>query len=227
MIWLLIQIGMLVVQNNMKSTSFFFLLILFLFTSCEKSSNEGYFWWHDADVVELNASDYTLSIADTSATGDFIKFSFSEGSIVTNEDWDVAFRGTTLIVNGGEKAHNDQPDRTGDAAVYVATGSMSVVNSVDTNRLLQDNSSGSAILNNIMIDDLGVSGQGWASYSFSTHLFSPRAGRILVFRTYDNKYAKMEILYFYDTPNPITSDGDIGGFYTFNYVYQSAGEINF
>ena len=211
----------------MKPTWILFLLSPFLFTACEKSSVEDILWWHDADVIELDASDFELNIADTSATGNFVKFSFSEGVTVTNENWDVAFRGTTLIVNGGGKAHNDQPDRLGNAAVYIATGSILEINSVDTNRLLQDNSSGSAILNNIMIDDLGVSGQGWASYSFSTHLFSPRAGRILVFRTHDNKYAKMEILYFYDTPNPITSDGDIGGFYTFNYVYQSAGEINF
>ena len=214
-------------NNSMKSTSFFFLFSLFLFTACEKSSPEEILWWHNADVIELDASDFELNIADTSATGDFIKFSFSEGSIVTDEDWDVAFRGTTLIVNGGEKANNDQPGRTGDAAVYIATGSMSEINSVDTNSLLQDNSSGSAILNNIMIDDLGVSGQGWASYSLSTHLFSPRAGRILVFRTHDNKYAKMEIIYFYDSLNPDTGSGDIGGYYTFNYVYQSTGEINF
>ena len=210
----------------MKYTSLF-LLSFFLFTSCEKSSNDEILWWHGADVIELDASDFELNIADTAATGNFVKFSFLEGGIVTNDKWDVAFRGTTLIVNGGEKAHNDQPDRTGDAAVYISTGSMSEINSVDTNRLLQDNSSGSAILNNIMIDDLGVSGQGWASYSFSTHLFSPRAGRILVFRTHDNKYAKMEIVYFYDSLNPDTGNGDIGGFYTFNYVYQSAGEINF
>ena len=211
----------------MRPTCILFLLSFFLFTSCEKSSNDEILWWHGADVIELDASDFELNIADTSATGNFVKFSFLEGGIVTNNKWDVAFRGTTLIVNGGEKAHNDQPDRTGDAAVYIATGSMSEINSVDTNRLLQDNSSGSAILNNIMIDDLGVSGQGWASYSFSTHLFSPRAGRILVFRTNDNKYAKMQIIYFYDSLNPVTSDGDIGGFYTFNYAYQSNGATNF
>ena len=45
--------------------------------------------------------------------------------------------------------------------------------------------------------------------SISTHLLSPRAGRILVFRTHDNKYAKMEIIYFYDSPNPDTGSGDL------------------
>ncbi len=215
------------IVNNTKYFALFSLFSLFLFTSCEKSSTEEILWWHGADVVELDASDFELNIADTSATGNFVKFSFLEGSIVAHDKWDVAFRGTSLIINGGEKAHNDQPDRTGDAAIYIATGSMVEINSVDTNRLLQDNSSGSAILNNIMIDDLGVSGQGWASYSFSTHLFSPRAGRILVFRTHDNKYAKMEIIYFYDSLNPDTGSGDIGGYYTFNYVCQLDGTTAF
>jgi hypothetical protein len=211
----------------MKYTRFFFLLSLFLFASCEKSRNEETLWWHNADIVELDASNYELSISDTSATGNFVKFSFLQGGIVTNDNWDVAFRGTTLIVNGGEKANDDQPDRSGNAAVYIAIGSMSEIASVDTIKLLQDNSSGSAVLSNIMIDDLGVSGQGWASYSFSTHLFSARAGRILVFRTHDNKYAKMEILYFYDRINPDTENGDIGGYYTFNYVYQADGTTTF
>ena len=50
---------------------------------------------------------------------------------------------------------------------------------------------------------------------------------MLVFRTHDNKYAKIEILYFYDSPEPQPLEGDYGSFYTFNYVYQSTGEINF
>ena len=211
----------------MKYTSFLFLLSFLLFTSCEKNSAEELLWWHDADIVELDASNYKLRIIDTSATGNFVRFSFSEGGIVTNENWDVAFRGTTLIVNGGEKANVDQPDRAGNAAVYIATALMSEIGSVDTSRLLQDNSSGSAILNNIMIDDLGVSGEGWASYNFSTHLFSPRDNRILIFRTHDNKYAKMKIIYFYDSLNPNTENGDIGGYYTFNYIYQPDGTTNF
>ena len=216
-----------IIVNNMRYTCYLFVLSFLLITSCEKSSTEEILWWHDADIVELDASNYAFNISDTSATGNFVRFSFSEGGIVTNENWDVAFRGTTLIINGGEKAHNDQPDRTGNAGVYIDIGSMSEINSIDTSKLLQDNSSGSAILNNIMIDDLGVSGQGWASYSFSTHLFSPRAGRILLFRTHDDKYAKMEIIYFYDSLRPDTGNNDIGGYYTFNYVYQSDGTTNF
>ena len=51
----------------MKYPSFLFLLSFLIFTSCEKNSTEEILWWHDADVVELDASDFELNIADTSS----------------------------------------------------------------------------------------------------------------------------------------------------------------
>jgi len=209
----------------MQKLSLFLSLIILLFASCEKSSNNDIII--DEDVitfVELNASQYDVNILDSLVTGKFEKFSFSEGDTVTHENWDVAFSGTTIIVNGGASYNVGQPERVGNAAVYIATGIMSDIRTVDLTKLEQDNVSGPAI-----IDDLGVPppGEGWASYDMDAHILSPTPGRILVFRTHDNKYAKMEILYFYDTPNPIPSEGDFGGFYTFNYVYQSDGGTNF
>ena len=192
-------------------------VLMLFFTSCEKTSNNDIII--DEDVitfVELNASQYDVNILDSLVIGKFEKFSFSEGDTVIHENWDVAFSGTTIIVNGGDSYNDNQPERIGNAAVYIATGVMSDIRTVDLSKLEQDNTSGPAI-----IDDLGISGDGWASYDMSTHIISPIAGRILVFRTHDNKYAKMEILYYYDSPNPDPSNGDYGGYYTFNYVYQS------
>ena len=210
----------------MKNILVYFLCIITFLTACEKSNNHNPTNQEETiSFVELDASNFILNPSDTSITGTFKKFSFSEGDTVTHNNWDVAFRGTTIIVNGGEKAHNDQPDRTGNAAVYIAIGIMSEINKIDTSRLLQDNSSGTAILENMMVDDLGISGEGWASYNYQTHIISPIPGRVLVFRTNNNKYAKMEILYFYNSPNPEPQNGDYGGFYTFNYVYRSDGEI--
>jgi hypothetical protein len=197
------------------------LLILFL-ASCEKSTEQDII---DEDVitfVELNASQYDVNILDSLVTGKFEKFSFSEGDTVTHENWDVAFSGTTIIVNGGDSYNVNQLERTGNAAVYIATGVMSDIRTVDLSKLEQDNLSGPTI-----IDDLGISGQGWASYDMDTHILSPIPGRILVFRTHDNKYAKMEIIYFYDSLNPDTGSGDIGGYYTFNYVCQLDGTTAF
>jgi len=206
----------------MQKLSLFLSLIILLFASCEKSSNNNIIDEKVIQFVELNASQYEVNILDSLVTGKFEKFSFSEGDTVNHDNWDVAFSGTTIIVNGGDSYSVNQPERTGNAAVYIATGVMSDIKIVDINKLEQDNASGPAI-----IDDLGISEQGWASYDMSSHILSPIPGRILVFRTHDNKYAKMEILYFYDTPNPIPSEGDFGGFYTFNYVYQSDGGTTF
>jgi hypothetical protein len=191
-------------------------VFILFFTSCEKSSNNDIII--DEDVitfVELNASQYDVNILDSLVTGKFEKFSFSEGDTVNHDNWDVAFSGTTIIVNGGDSYSVNQPERIGNAAVYIATGVMSDIRTVDLSKLEQDNTSGPAI-----VDDLGISGDGWASYDISTHIISPIAGRILVFRTHDDKYAKMEIVYYYDSPNPDPSNGDYGGYYTFNYVYQ-------
>ena len=207
----------------MQKLSFLLSVLILFFTSCEKSSNNDIII--DEDVitfVELNASQYDVNILDSLVTGKFEKFSFSEGDTVIHDNWDVAFSGTTIIVNGGDRYSVNQPERTGNAAVYIATGVMSDIRTVDLSKLEQDNTSGPAI-----VDDLGISGNGWASYDMSTHIISPIAGRILVFRTHDNKYAKMEILYFYDSPDPQPSEGDYGGFYTFNYVYQSDGGLTF
>ena len=208
------------VSQDLKMKNIFvsFLCIITFLSSCEKSNNHNIINEELLSFVELNASDFVLNISDTSVTGKFTKFSFYEGDTVNHNNWDIAFRGTTLIVNGGEKSHTDQPDRSGNAAVYIAIGSMSEINYIDTNRLLQDNSSGSAVLENMMVDDLGISGKGWASYNYQTHIISPIPGRVLVFRTHDDNYAKMEILYFYNSPNPEPQNGDYGGFYTFNYL---------
>lgn len=216
------HIGILVVNRNMKYICLFFVFCLLIFTSCEQIINEVVVIDDVVTFVELDASQYIVNQLDSSLTGKYEKFSFSEGDTVSHDNWDVAFKGSTIIVNGGESSNQDQPDRVGDAAVYIATGIMSDVKIVDVSKLTEDDVTRPAI-----IDDLGISGQGWASYDMGTHILSPIAGRILVFRTHDNKYAKMEILYYYDSENPQPLDGDFGGFYTFDYVYQSDGTINF
>ena len=210
--------------NNIRSTLYLFFFTLLALTSCDTALPDNNVIDEDViQFVELNASQYTVSPLDSSLTGKYERFSFSEGDTVNHDDWDVAFRGSTIIVNGGVTSSENQPNRTGDAAVYIDIGIMSDIQTVDVNRLIQDNENGPAI-----IDDLGISGSGWSSYNMQTHILSPIAGRILVFRTHNNKYAKMEILNYYDSENPQPSEGDFGGFYTFNYVYQSdENTINF
>ena len=99
-------------------------------------------------------------------------------------DWDIAFRATDIIVNGGTSmGTTDEPTRSGDAGAYIATGTMADVTEVDVNLFTQDSESGYAIISG--------SGNGWYTYAGPpTYLITPTVGRILVFKTADGKYAK-------------------------------------
>lgn len=166
-------------------------------------------------ITELDAQAATFipnPPAPPTITGDYTKFSFAEGTVVEGDDWDVAFRSTSIIFNGGVASNSSQPNRTGNAAVYIIDGTMESISSVDESLLLQDGATSTAI-----IDDMGIQQMGWCIYDFVTNMISPIAGKILVVRTHDNKYAKIEILNFYDA----AFSNVYGGFYTFNYVYQS------
>ena len=149
-------------------------------------------------------------------SGEFTKFNFSTGQITTSDtDWDVAFRATTIIVNGGVSLETiDEPTRTGNSAVYIASGTMSSVTDVDLMSLTQDSSNGYAVPTG--------GGNGWYTYQGPpVNLISPTPGKILVFRTNDGKYAKMEILSYYkDAPENPDAYTDETQYYTFNFVYQ-------
>ncbi|MEC3906168.1 HmuY family protein [Tamlana sp. 2201CG12-4] len=155
------------------------------------------------------SSDYTTN--PPSVSGEFTKFDFASGQTTTSDtDWDIAFRGTSIIVNGGESlGTTDEPSRNGDAAAYILNSTFDEAKNVIVENFVQDSSSGYAIPTG--------SGNGWYNYAGPpTHLIAPIAGKILVFKTRDNKYAKIEILSYY-------KDADTSGdsrYYTFNYVYQ-------
>ena len=149
-------------------------------------------------------------------SGAFAKFNFETGETTTSDtEWDIAFRGTSIIVNGGTSlGTTDEPTRTGNAAVYIADGSMSTVTEVVTENLVQDSSSSYAIATG--------SGNGWYTYAGPpSHLINPTPGKILVIRTHDGKYAKVEILSYYkDAPENPDAFVDESRYFTFNYVYQ-------
>ena len=149
-------------------------------------------------------------------SGLFAKFDFESGlQTESDSEWDVAFRGTSIIVNGGTSLGSaDEPERTGDAGVYIFDGTMTEMTAVETSLIIQDSADGYAITSG--------SGNGWYTYTGApTYLISPTPGKILVFRTRDGKYAKMEILsYYLGAPENPDAFSDPSRYYTFNYVYQ-------
>nr|WP_299345353.1 IPT/TIG domain-containing protein [Allomuricauda sp.] len=148
-------------------------------------------------------------------SGEFTKFSFATGAETTSDtDWDIAFRGTTIAVNGGvATGTNDEPTRNGDAAAVIVEGIFSEINSADGLTFAQDADAAFAIPTG--------SNNGWYNYNFMTNLITPIPGVILVFRTHDGLFAKVEILSYYEDA-PANPDGfnDPSRYYTFNYVFN-------
>jgi hypothetical protein len=149
--------------------------------------------------------------------GAFTKFSFSENAVVTNDSWDIAFRGTTILVNGGTVIGiTDEPTRTGVGAISIVSNTLDAVTSIpQASTFVQDGTNSYAIPTG--------SDNGWYSYNPMANLITPIAGKILVIKTHDGKYAKMEIISYYkDAPaNPDATS--LTRYFTFKYVYQPTG----
>lgn len=201
-------------MKTIKTIKLLALAVLFLgFTACDDDNDDDTVAVESKTVSNLKApqsSDYSTN--PPTISGDFIKFSFTTGTTTTSDNWDIAFRGSTIIVNGGEATTEDQPERTGSAAAYIASGTLSSVTEVDIALLKSD-----SISEGLTIPT--GSGNGWYTYDQTTHIISPIAGRVIVVKTNEGKYVKVEITSYYEdgAPNEDLSNSQT---YTFNYVYQ-------
>ncbi len=147
--------------------------------------------------------------------GPFTKFSFATGAVTDSDtDWDIAFRGTTIAVNGGTvTGTNDEPERNGNAGAAIVNGIFDEINSTDGLTFAGDANAAFAIPTG--------SDNGWYNYNPMTNLVTSIPGKVLVFRTNDGKFAKVEILSYYENA-PANPDGftDASRYYTFTYVYN-------
>ncbi|SIR27247.1 HmuY family protein [Maribacter ulvicola] len=156
--------------------------------------------------------------------GEFAKFDFETGAITTSEtDWDIAFRGSTIAINGGVKTGTaDEPERNGNVGVAEVTGTLASVTTADGLTFKQDADAAFAIATG--------SDNGWYNYAGSpTHLITPIPGKVFVFRTTTGNYAKVELISYYeDAPAEPDILTDATPYYTFNYIYNpNEGETSF
>ena len=207
----------------MNTFKFLTLVTLFIgFTSCSNDDDSTPVLEIESETVSnlqaTQTADYSTN--PPTITGDYIKFSFETGTTTTSDNWDIAFRGSTIIVNGGEATAADQPIRTANAGAYIVTGTLAGITEVNTELFTSDSSA-----NGLAIPT--GSDNGWYHYNPSTHIISPIAGKIIVVKTNDGRYAKLEILSYYQNSQP-NDDLSNSQFYTFNYVYQpNTGVTNF
>ena len=199
--------------NKILNISFTILLLSFI--SCSNDEEEE----QEMVVLEPLKSEQITNFAAPQTGGmgepiggEFSKFDFENGAKTSSEtDWDIAFRGTTICINGGVSTGTaDEPTRNGNAGAVIVSGTFDSVITAEGLTFLQDSEGTFAIPTG--------SDNGWYNYNSQTFTISPIPGKILVFRTRNNKYAKVEILSYYldqDSSNPRGSRH-----YTFNYVFN-------
>jgi hypothetical protein len=170
------------------------------------------------------------TIIGTAATGQpvgagrYSFFSLEQKQAVANSDsattkWDLAFRGTTIAINGGTSG-------PGGGGAFVWDGIFNNLSAVPADSVFRvDNGNAYAIP--------AGSGRGWYNYNGTANLLTPLPGKVLVIRTATGKYAKVEILNYYkggETPSSTASD-DVKikeqRYYTFRFVFQPNGSKNF
>ncbi len=217
----------------MKQIPLFFLGLLsttLIFTACDDSSDDP------GPSGPIEAQTATNIPADANAvSGDpsqapppnFTLFSLETGEIVNDTDsasnlWDIGLAGTTIIINGGTSG-------PGEAQAQVINGIFDEVTEAPETGYQADSETGLAIP--------AGSGNGWYNYTGEGNppqAIIPIPGRIIVLKTAQGNYAKMEILSYYEG-NPDTSSSEFVSFqtrpagrhYTFNYVVQPNGSRNF
>ena len=200
----------------MKTTKILALLLLTVMAiSCDDDDDPIVLDPVQSETISNLSAPQTSGFGQPPA-GPFTLFDFETGTVTTDPDaWDIGFRSTTIIVNGGaSQGTTDEPERTGNAAGYFVTDGFANVTEVDENLLTQD------AVNALAIPTGG--GNGWYDYTpFPINLITPRAGVVLVFRTTGGKFAKVQIKsYYQDAPANPDANVHTARYYTFDYVYQ-------
>ncbi len=202
----------------MKQFVIILLSALVLFNSCKKDdTTSGATASVSKTITDLAADPGTGVDPATGQTlgtiNKFTLFNFKSGSIISNSDsastkWDIGFRGTTIIFNSGVSG-------PGTAGAQIQDGTFDGITTAPSTGYISDNATSYAI-------PVG-SGKGWYTYNGATMVISPTAGKILIIKTADNHYVKMEILSYYKGAPASPVNSIPARYYTFRYFYQGDG----
>ncbi len=209
-------------MRNSTATSILFLSVI-LFAACSKNETPVILNTLTSNTVNSLPADTIIGLVNGQpvGAGKFTFFSLANNKIIANSDsnsvnWDIAFRGTTIITNGG----NSGPGAGGG---FVYTGTFDALTAVPADSTIKvDNVPTSYAITT-------GSNKGWYVYDFVNNLITPIPGRVLVIKTASGKYAKVEILNYYKggiTPAATATDAiktSFQRYYTFRYSYQGNG----
>ncbi|MCC7401336.1 MAG: HmuY family protein [Chitinophagaceae bacterium] len=177
---------------------------LLFFSSCKKDNSSA---------VKTTNVDTAVLAVNFSSNSPFAFFSFKNKTVVNNSDsatgkWDFGLRLTTFLVNSNASG-------PGNAGVILQNGIFDNITSAPASGYAYDTAAG----------HLAITDGTWYSYNMNTHSFLPNPGKVFIFRTADNHYAKMEILEAVYEPftGPVPKIIN----YKLRFVYQPNGTLNF
>jgi hypothetical protein len=185
----------------------------------------------NADYAPLVFGSPTAPPTRPAETKKYTFFSFKTGQIVTVSEpnksalWDIGFQGTNIIVNGGT-------GRAGVGGAIVQQGVFDEIKEAPATGYTQDDDSSNqfAISGREFIQGVTTPTNNWwfNSGSRTSTIVSPIAGRVIIIKTADGRYAKMEILSFYKgAPAVVNNLVDLDRHFTFRYIYQPENKANF
>lgn len=195
----------------MKASFLAFFLAALIFSSCSEDTIEPPV---DTTITATTIRDLD---ADAAKTGSATYFRLRDSSVVTGADtattnWDVAFRATTVFFNSGSSG-------PGQSAAQIVSGDFASLAEAPADGYRQDAPGAPAIMTG--------SDNSWYHYDPATFIISPIPGKIIVVKTADGKYAKLQILSYYKGAPATPSATDLPRYYSFRYALQSNGSRSF
>jgi hypothetical protein len=185
-----------------------------LVTSCTKDDDNT----PEPVVADLKVN----TVADLDGSKGAVYYSLSTNKQITGDDiiagkWDLKFSTTKISVNGGTSG-------TGTTQAQIVLNRFEDLTAAPATGYKTDGADGNAIVD-------------WYKYTGTeivpNHAIFPVPGKIIVVKTSDGKYAKLEMLSYYkgnpDTTTPVFADlttRPASPYYNFRFAYQADGSTN-
>ncbi|MEK6480210.1 HmuY family protein [Catalinimonas sp. 4WD22] len=194
------------------------LLALGMFTACK---DEG-------DDPAPNETLEVQTATDVYEAEGYAFFDLESGQMLSKSDssgtqWDLAFDGTSIITNSGISG-------PGEGGAQIIDGVFEEVDMAPGSGYATDGEASLAIP--------GGGGNGWYNYTDNNgnpaHAILPIPGKLILLKTGEGNYAKVEIISYYEG-NPDTTTEEFAsletrpesGHYTFQYMVQPNGSTDF
>jgi hypothetical protein len=218
-------------KKMIRQFAVFAAAVLVATVACKKDKNEnGGSSTLEVKTVSSLPADTIVGLVGGQpvGTGRFTFYSLEKNAVVPSSDsastkWDLAFAGTTILVNNSTSG-------PGQGGAFVWTGVFDNLKTIPADSTFKTDN-GAAVPKQYAIAK--GSGKGWYNYDFATSLVTPIPGRVLVIRTASGKYAKVEILNYYKggvTPPASATDQEKytkQNYYTFKFIVQPDGSKQF